>query len=72
MNREQFNINLGNALREIRHELNLSQEALAEKSGLSKNYIGDVERGGKSITVYALFQILSSINVQIEKFIEKV
>jgi transcriptional regulator with XRE-family HTH domain len=72
MNRKQFNINLGYALRELRQELHLSQETLAEKSELTKNYIGIVERGEKSITVFALFQILSAIDFPFEKFIKRV
>lgn len=72
MDKRKFNINLGNVLRDIRNELGLSQEKVAEISGLTKNYIGEVERGEKSITVYALFLILSSINYPIEKFIERV
>lgn len=72
MERKQFNMNLGDAIREIRQEMGLSQEALAEKSGLTRNYIGEVERGEKSITVYSLFLILESINIPIEKFMERV
>lgn len=36
---------LAKVLRVHRHALGLSQEAFAEKVGLSKNYIGNLERG---------------------------
>ncbi len=36
---------LAKVLRVHRHALGLSQEAFAERVGLSKNYIGNLERG---------------------------
>ena len=72
MNKEKFNANLGEALRQIRQEKGLSQEKMAERAGLSRNYVGEVERGEKSITVYALFVLLESNDISISKFLEKV
>jgi transcriptional regulator with XRE-family HTH domain len=59
MNKQQYNLNLGHALRNLRVELAITQEEMAEKANLSRNYISAVERGEKSITVYALACILS-------------
>ncbi|HHY71353.1 MAG TPA: helix-turn-helix transcriptional regulator [Thermoanaerobacterales bacterium] len=72
MNKEQYNTNLGRALREMRLELGLTQEELAEKADLSRNHISAVERGEKSITVYALACILYAVDVPFDKFIIKV
>jgi transcriptional regulator with XRE-family HTH domain len=38
----------GSRLRTIRREKGLSQEALAEKTGLSTNFVGEMERGLKA------------------------
>jgi transcriptional regulator with XRE-family HTH domain len=72
MDKESFNTNLGDALREIRQEKGLSQEKMAERAGLARNYVGEVERGEKSITVYALFMLLESNGISISKFLERV
>ena len=72
MNREQFNYNLGNAVRDLRVELSLTQEQLAEKADLSRNYISAVERGERGLTVYSLYRILSAVDVPFEKFMQRV
>lgn len=72
MEREQFNVNLGNALREIRQEMAISQEIMAEKAGLSRNYIGEIERGEKSVSVFALVKILEANGISASKFMERV
>jgi transcriptional regulator with XRE-family HTH domain len=72
MEKSQFNINLGNAIRDVRQELGISQEVMADKAGLSRNYIGEIERGEKSITVYALFELLEANDISVSKFMERV
>jgi len=72
MTREQFNLNLGNAVRDLRVELSLTQEQLSEKADLSRNYISAVERGERGLTVYSLYRILSAVDVPFEKFMQRV
>jgi transcriptional regulator with XRE-family HTH domain len=59
---------VGNAIREARKAAALSQEALAEKADLHHNYIGEVERGEKTISVDALMRIAGSLKVSISRF----
>jgi len=59
---------VGDAIREIRKAAALSQEKLAERADLHPNYIGEVERGEKTISVDALFRIAGALNVSITKF----
>ena len=72
MTRDQYNEHLGNALRELRVERSLTQEELAEIADLSRNHISAVERGEKSITVYALYRILKVLGISFGEFIEGV
>lgn len=72
MDKNQFNKNLGDALRDVRLELGITQEAMAENAGISKNYVGEIERGEKSITVFILIQLLESNSISVSKFMERV
>lgn len=72
MDKNQFNKNLGDAIRDVRLELGITQEAMAENAGISKNYVGEIERGEKSITVFILIQLLESNSISVSKFMERV
>ncbi len=48
---------LGQRLRTLRKQRGLSQERLGERSGLSGKFIGEVERGEKSISIDSLYRI---------------
>lgn len=51
-----------------RHELNISQEKLAEASDLSINYISRIERGvSKHVSADTLYKISKSLNVSMEE-----
>ncbi len=58
-------------LRRARHDQKLTQEDLAEKSGLSSRYIGAIERGAVSASVTVLGQIADALNVSPCKLLEK-
>lgn len=72
MTKELFSNNLGAILYKLRDESNLTQEKLAEKSGLSKNYISDIERGKKNISAYCLFVIAKALGVSVGQIFEEV
>lgn len=59
---------VGDAIREARKAATLSQERLAERAELHPNYIGEVERGEKTISVDALLRIAGALKVSITKF----
>ena len=54
---------IGRNIRKYRLERKLKQDELAEKAGLSSNYIGMVERGEKVPSIETLISILNSLDV---------
>jgi XRE family transcriptional regulator, regulator of sulfur utilization len=59
---------VGDAIREVRKAAKLSQEKLAELADLHPNYIGEVERAEKTISVDALLRIAGALKVSITRF----
>lgn len=57
---------LGNRIRFLRKEKGMSQEQLGELSGLHTNYVGQVERGEKNVTVESLEKICRGLGVSME------
>jgi transcriptional regulator with XRE-family HTH domain len=53
---------LGKAVRERRHSLGLSQEALAERAGLDWTYIGGIERGERNVSLINIVRIARALS----------
>ena|ERR1700720_204517 len=53
----------GSRIRSIRETGNLSREAVAERAGISANYLGEVERGEKFPTLDMIERIASALQV---------
>lgn len=60
---------LGKVIRERRVSLGMSQEELAEKSGLHRTYVSDVERGIRNLTVGALWFLSNGLGMQLPEII---
>lgn len=58
---------LGRVIRERRVLLGMSQEKLAEKSGLHRTYVSDVERGIRNLTVGALWNLSRGLGLQLKE-----
>lgn len=56
-------VKFGNKVREERLKQGLSQEALAEKAGVHRTYIGMIERAEKNITLENIKKIAKALNL---------
>lgn len=54
----------GNAVRERRHELGLSQEELGYRCGLDRTYVSGIERGVRNPTLKVIWQLADGLEVE--------
>jgi HTH-type transcriptional regulator / antitoxin HipB len=52
---------LGEMIKEERHLANLTQEALANKVGMSKNFISRIENGQSNIQLDKLYKVIEGL-----------
>lgn len=52
-----------NNVKFYRKQLNISQEKLAELSDLSTNYIGDIERTNRKVTIDTIEKVAKGLNI---------
>lgn len=64
-------VRFGQAVRNIRREQGISQEELAERCGLHRTYISDVELGKRNVSLENIERIATSLNKSlVELFLE--
>lgn len=59
---------VGQRIKELRNELGLSQEALANKAGVDRTYVTDVENGRRNVSVELLEKLIKALEVSIQAF----
>lgn len=67
---DKIEIRFGYRVKEIRLKQNISQEELAFRCGLSKNYISDVERGTRNISLRSIEKIADGFAINIKELFE--
>ncbi len=61
---------LGEQLRYLRKEQNLTQEELAEKIGVHPTYVGKIEGGKSNPSTIMLFKLSRALKVKLSKVFE--
>jgi len=60
----------GSRVKQFRSNKGISQEKLAELSGLSRQYIGDVERGARNISLVNIHKIANALETTLSKLLD--
>lgn len=70
MKRLELPKSLGQKIRQVRLESGLSQEALADRAGLHRTYMGLVERGESNISLVKYAMIAEALDMSLSELLE--
>lgn len=62
---------LGTNIRRFRKHRDLSQEALAQKCGLDRTYVGGIERGERNVSIDNIGKIADALDVPIFQLLQE-
>lgn len=69
---EHILIRYGRAVRKVRLEQGISQEELADRCGLHRTYISDIELGKRNLSLENIERIAISLNRSLSEFFKDV
>jgi transcriptional regulator with XRE-family HTH domain len=69
--RSQAHLALGQALRSYRARQDISQEELANLSGLHRTYVGGIERGERNPSFTNILKLAQALGVSASKLLEQ-
>jgi transcriptional regulator with XRE-family HTH domain len=55
----------GRRLRQLRQERGWSQEELSTRADISKNYIGEIERGENNVSIHYIARLAAALSITI-------
>ncbi|MFD2863680.1 helix-turn-helix domain-containing protein [Mucilaginibacter antarcticus] len=63
-------VNVGLRIRELRNQIGISQEALANKAEIDRTYVTDVENGRRNISIENLEKLVEALGVHFKDFFD--
>lgn len=67
---EDLLIKLGARIRTLRHRTGWTQVEMAERIGIDRSFLADVERGKRNISIRNLYLISKSLNVSLSQLLK--
>jgi len=61
---------IGNRIRALRLKKGWSQDVFADRSGLNRAHVGDIERGESNVTIQTLKIIADTLGVRIVELVK--
>jgi transcriptional regulator with XRE-family HTH domain len=61
-------LKIGHRIKELRKELELSQESLAYKAEVDRTYVTDIENGRRNVSVEILERLIKALDISITEF----
>ena len=61
-------VKVGQRIRELRNEIGISQEALANKAEIDRTYVTDVENGRRNISIENLEKLVNALQIEFKDF----
>lgn len=61
-------LKVGQRIRQLRKELELSQEALALKAEVDRTYVTDVEAGRRNVSLEILERLIKALEISVSEF----
>lgn len=63
-------VKVGQRIKELRNQIGISQEALANKAEIDRTYVTDVENGRRNISIENLEKLVNALEVQFKDFFD--
>ena len=61
---------IGQRIKQLRKEIGLSQESLANEAEVDRTYVTDVENGRRNVSVEILEKIIKGLNISFSLFFD--
>ena len=63
-------VKVGQRIKELRNQIGISQEALANKAEIDRTYVTDVENGRRNISIENSEKLVNALQVEFKEFFD--
>lgn len=70
--RSEICVRFGFVVKTLREKLSLTQEDLAEKAGIHRTYLSDIERGSRNVALVNIQKLAESLSVSLNELFKRV